>query len=119
MSSRTISCIIGNNPWTKIHDLVKPAGFAVGFIALGAVGQSFDDGSAKIPWLHQQAATLHTVQTVTLPKLAAVAGCQTKRAQVATKEAAIANAEGTDVDLAAIPNCPKPSVPKMATGVPK
>ena len=70
--------------------------------------------------LHQKKAeALTTLQTQVIPKLASVAGCQAKRAQIATKEAVIANAEGVDVNLAAIPNCPKPSVPKIAIPVAK
>ena len=65
---------------------------------------------------HQKKAeALTTLQTQVIPKqarviqkLASVAGCQTKRAQVATREAVKANAAGIDVDIAAIPNCPPP-----------
>lgn len=103
----TLTRPIGDNPWTRIHDLAKPIGFALGFIALGATGQAIYDGSAKIPWLHQQALALHTVQTVTLPKLASFAGCQTKRANIAKGEA-ITSENGGNVNLAAIPNCALP-----------
>jgi hypothetical protein len=70
--------------------------------------------------LHQKKAeALTTLQTQVIPKLASVAGCQTRRAQIATSEAVKANAEGSDVDIAAIPNCPKPSVPKIAVPLAK
>lgn len=70
---------------------------------------------------HQKAEALTTLQTQVIPKLASVAGCQTKRAQIATSEAVKANAEGADVNISAIPNCasPKSAVPKTAIGVPK
>lgn len=60
--------------------------------------------------LYQKAAQLKVEQTQVIPKLASVAGCQAKRAQIATNEAVKANAEGADVDIAAIPNCPAPKI---------
>lgn len=84
-----VVCI--SDPWTKIHNLLKPAGIAAASFALGVWVQSIHDGSASIPWLHQQAAALHQAQTVTIPNLAAVGGCQEKRANIAEGDIAAPN----------------------------
>lgn len=63
----------------------------------------------------QKAAALTALQTQVIPKLASVAGCQAKRAQIATSEA-VKSKNGDDIDLAQIPNCP---APKAAVAVPE
>lgn len=97
--------------WSKIHDSSQTIGFAIAFIAVGAFGQSIIDKSSKLPWLHQQAAVAHKLQTVDIPHIKSVAGCQTIRAQIATKEA-VASEKGADVDVSKIPNCPKLPEPR-------
>lgn len=91
--------------WSSIHDNTKTIVGALALISLGAAGQSIVDKSAKLPWLHQQAAVAQHDQAVVIPKISAVAGCQTFRAKVAAGEAKASEA-GADVNLAAIPNCP-------------
>lgn len=91
MKIATLDAVYGDSPWTKISNLLKPASIGMACFALGMWAQSIHDGSASIPWLHQQAAAFHKVQTVTLPKLAAVAGCQQKRADIAEGNEAAPN----------------------------
>ena len=83
--------MIGDSPWSKIHDATKKIGFALGFIALGAIGQSVMDQSTKLPWLHQQAAVAYKLKAITLPNLAAAAGCQEKRADIDEGKTGAAN----------------------------
>lgn len=69
----------------------------------------------KTPELHQKAEQLEVVEHKEIPKLKDIAGCQTKRAQVATKQVVLSEAGG-DVHLSDIPNCPKlppPSAPSV------
>lgn len=94
--------------WTRVSNLAKPIGAAFVFIALGAMGQSIIDKSTSLPWLHQQAAELHKVQTVDVPKLKSAVGCQARRADEATKMAA----SPTIQDTADLPVCPPPSAVK-------
>lgn len=58
-----------------------------------------------IPHLWQKQAQLIQVQTKEVPKLKAIAGCQSLRAKIATTEA-VKSENGADVDLREIPNCP-------------
>lgn len=99
--------------WQTIHDNTKMSGIGLALIAAGAMGQSIIDKSASLPWLHQQAAVAHKLQTVDIPKIKSVAGCQTVRAEVATQVAEGAEA-GANVDVSQIPNCPKLPTKKIA-----
>lgn len=92
--------------WSKIQDYVRTGGIVLGSVAFGALAQSTRDGtSSKLPWLHQQAATLHQTQTVLIPKLANAAGCQTARAR-ATQDLLNKSESGADIDTSAVPSCP-------------
>jgi len=44
--------------WSRASILTKKVGFAIGFIALGAIGDGVVNSTAKLPWLHQQAAAV-------------------------------------------------------------
>ena len=98
---------LGPTPWACIQDVTKRAGFAVGFIAIGVWGDGVYNGTAKLPWLHQQAATLRTVQTKVIPALKAEAGCEHWRADVTTDLAK----QPVIVDPSQIPkDCPHTAV---------
>lgn len=94
--------------WTTLQTNAKSGGIGLALIAAGALGQSMIDKSSKLPWLHQQAAVAHKLQTVDLPKEKAHAECEHKRANIA-ETTAIRSEEGHDVNLAAIPDCPEPT----------
>ena len=102
----TLTKIAGPSPWTWFHDNLRTVGCWLGCMALGMWIQSAIDKSSTIPWLWSQQSKLTKVETVEIPKLKSVAGCQTVRAQVATNQAIISE-HGGNVDFQAIPNCPK------------
>lgn len=85
----------GVTRWSKVGALIL-----VGWFASSAYHGTLD--------LTQKARKLQTVETVTLPKLASVAGCQTKRANIAKAEA-VKSENGADADIASIPNCAVPT----------
>lgn len=93
--------------WTNLQASARSGGIGLALIAVGALGQSIYDGSAKLPWLHQQAAVAHKLQTVDLPKSKAHAECEHKRANIA-EDTAVKSEEGHDVNLDVIPDCPEP-----------
>lgn len=99
--------------WTKLQKNAFLIGtFLVG-VSVGAMGQSALDKSPQIPWLHQQAAEVHHLQTKVIPKLADAAGCQTARARIAVNELQKSES-GQDADVNAAPDCPvAPSVKKL------
>lgn len=107
--------IMGPSPWSRLHDAIRPVGFAIGFIGLGAIADGVYNGTAKLPWLHQQAAELHVAKTVTIPKLKKATHCEAVRGDKASMVAqqAIASVEQEDIptpDPSAIPSddCPHP-----------
>ncbi len=67
--------------WEELQRRAKLTGFAIGFFGLGVWADGIYNGTAKLPWLHQQAAVLHTVQTQVMPSLKAEARCEHKRAE--------------------------------------
>lgn len=73
---------LGPTPWTRIQCAFRKGGIGLGMIALGAWGDGIFNGTAKLPWLHQQAAVLHDVQTSEVPALKAEAGCERWRGDV-------------------------------------
>lgn len=95
--------------WTRLHDGLRQAGFALGFIALGAAGDSIYDKAGKLPWLHQQAAAV--------PALKGQVAEKNKEVVEKTKEVAEAHCERdlalntTMIVLGADPapaHCPEP-----------
>ena len=87
------------------------------FVA-GLITQAAIDHNALLPWLWGQRAQLVKVQTVDIPKIQSVAGCEEWRAKFAAA-LATKSENGADIDLRTIPNCPpipsaKPK-PKVAT----
>lgn len=94
---------LGPSPWSRIQCALRHIGFAGGFIALGVWGDGIVNGTAKLPWLHQQVAVLHKVQTAEVPALKAEAGCEHWRATT-TAQLAL---QPTVVDPSDIPkDCP-------------
>lgn len=103
----SISRVEDGISWGSLQSRVKAIGFAAGFFGLGVWADGVYNGTAKLPWLHQQAATLNKVQTAVLPALKAEAGCEHWRADTATSLAL----QPTVVDPAQIPqDCPHPVV---------
>lgn len=82
--------------------------------ALGLAGAIFfagwitSAGYFQVAAHWDQSTELQTIESVTLPKLASVAGCQTKRANIAKAEA-VKSENGADADIASIPNCAVPT----------
>lgn len=48
--------------WTKTRDRVKNVGLALGFFALGVWADGIYNHTAKLPWLHQQAAAVQPLK---------------------------------------------------------
>lgn len=61
--------------------------------------------------LGQKAAALKKEQTEEIPKLKAIAGCQTVRGNVAI-DVVVNSKKGTAIDLSAVPDCPTLPVAK-------
>ncbi len=67
--------------WEELQRRAKLTGFAIGFFGLGVWADGIYNGTAKLPWLHQQAAVLNKVQTQVVPSLKAEVHCEHKRAE--------------------------------------
>lgn len=97
-----------NISWEDVQRKVRAGGLALGFVGVGAALDGVYNGTAKLPWLHQQAAELRVAKAVEIPKLKAVAHCEHVRADVSEdmlKEAAA----GDKPDPDNIPaDCPHP-----------
>lgn len=93
--------------WSALQRRIKMFGIAAGFFGLGVWADGIHAGTAKLPWLHQQAATLHVVQTQVVPALKAEAGCEHWRAATTTQLAL----QPVTVSPSQIPlDCPHPAV---------
>jgi hypothetical protein len=129
-----LTSAIGPSPWTKIQAVVKPVGLALGFIGLGVWIEAVHDGTAKLPFLQQQAATLNVVEHKTLPDtLGKLAKAQTQVKQLdcdKTKLAGVAfkgilanqSATARGPDWSELKDCPKVAPikpPPVSTVIPK
>lgn len=99
----------GGVNWELLQHRIKMLGFAAGFFGLGVWADGVYNGTAKLPWLHQQAAVLNKVQTQVVPALKAEAGCEHWRAETDEKLAL----QSTVVDPSKLPlDCPKAKAAK-------
>ena len=93
--------------WELLQNRVKIVGLAAGFFGIGVWAEAIHDGSAKLPWLHQQAAVLSKVQPE-VSQLKGARACEEWRANTASQLAK----QPIMVDPSQIPKdyCPHPTV---------
>lgn len=94
--------------WIEIQKRTQSIGLAIGIFGLGVWADGIYNGTAKLPWLHQQAAELRAVKVVEIPKLKAAAHCEHVRANVSQEllEDAAKGAAPSEADIPA--DCPHP-----------